>query len=72
MLTLIPAYHRDYKNQKEVKAAWSEGKDFQICDMFHKDHGRVMNKEDLDRSDITSVCIRFKQLRNICVIKRVR
>jgi len=28
-IEVVPAYGRDYKNQKEVKEAWSSGLDFQ-------------------------------------------
>lgn len=31
-ITLIPAYGRDYKSSKEVKADWEAGKDFVMTD----------------------------------------
>lgn len=46
MLTLVPAYGRDYITAKAVKEHWEAGKDFQISNMFHPDDGRYINKED--------------------------
>ena len=45
-IIVIPAYGKDYKTQKEVKAAFDAGKDFEITDMFHRG-GRYVNKRDL-------------------------
>lgn len=65
-LTLVPAYGRDYKSGKEVKIAWSEGKDFVIC-TYGADNGKYMNKDDAPKG--ATLNIRFKQQRNICKIK---
>ena len=65
MLGVKPAYGRDYKSQKEVKAAWAEGKDFVITDIMHPNSGAYVNKNDAPKGKI---CIRYKQLRNVCVI----
>lgn len=46
-LSVQPAYGRDYKSQKEVRAAWAAGKDFQINDMSSPDDGRYVNRDDL-------------------------
>lgn len=45
MITVIPAYGRDYRSQKEVKQAWEEGKDFMIVTLFGGNYGRYVNKE---------------------------
>ncbi len=63
-MTLTPAYGRDYKSKAEVLKAWDEGKDFVIADMFHPDSGRFCNKQDVQES----VNIRYKGLRQVCVI----
>jgi hypothetical protein len=65
-MTLVPAYGRDYKSGKEVKAAWEEGKDFRIAS-FGPDDGKYVNKNDAPRG--ATLKIRFKRLQNICVIK---
>ena len=33
MLTLIPAYGRDYDNEDQVRKDFQDNKDFQICDI---------------------------------------
>jgi len=50
-LTVIPAYGRDYKSAKAVKADFAANKDFQICDMFSPDDGRYINAEQLKPGD---------------------
>ena len=62
------AYGRDYKSQKEVKAAWAEGKDFRINDMSDPDNGRYINKDDPGVKG-RSFNIRYKNLTQVCVIK---
>lgn len=62
-MTLTPAYGRDYKSKKAVKADWESGKDFTIADMFHPDSGRYVNKADLDPGE--RVMIRYKRLTQI-------
>ncbi len=45
-LTVTPAYGRDYRTEAEVKKDWSEGKDFIIATVMHRDCGRYINKQD--------------------------
>jgi hypothetical protein len=59
-LTVVPAYGRDYATAKAVKAAWEEGKDFQISNMFSPDDGRYVNKDD--RPAGTTITVRFARL----------
>lgn len=66
-LTCVPSYGRDYKTQKEVKAAWDEGKDFTIQAIMSPDDGRQINKQDA-KSGMT-LNIRYKKLTQVCVIK---
>lgn len=56
-LTVTPAYGRDYKSAKAVKADFDANKDFQICDMFSPDDGRYVNAEQLKPGD--TLCIRY-------------
>ena len=63
-ISAVPAYGRDYKSQKEVRAAWNEGHDFLIQDMRHSGY---INKDDKPAHVVLN--IRFKKLQNICVIK---
>ena len=66
-ITVVPAYGRDYKSQKEVKADWDAGKDFRIQDMMSPDDGRYVNKGDAPKG--ATLNIRFSKLMKICVIK---
>lgn len=68
MLTLTPAYGRDYKTAKAVRADWEKGKDFIISNFFHKDDGRYANKEDMARAGETAM-IRYSNLTKTVVIK---
>jgi len=68
-LTVVPAYGRDYKSKKEVEAAWNADKDFIVQDMMSRWDGSSVNKSDAKSMGIKSVTIRYKQLRNVTVIK---
>jgi hypothetical protein len=68
-LTLVPAYGRDYKSQKEVKAALDAGKDFKIADMSSPDDGRMVGKEELLGLAPIQVNIRYKNLGSICAVR---
>jgi len=60
--TLIPAYGRDYKTVKAVKADWLAGKDFLIADMSDRYDGKPINLEDARNADIKRVGIRYARL----------
>lgn len=60
MLTVVPAYGRDYKSAKEAKAAWAAGKDFVIA-TFGPDDGRYVNNADYSEK----VMIRYKRLTQV-------
>ena len=68
-ITLLPAYGRDYKNSKEVKADWENKKDFIISDYSSPHDGRYINiNNDLPKG--TTFRIRYKRQANICQIKK--
>ena len=60
MLTVIPAYGRDYKTAKAAKADWAANLDFIIADHFHQYDGKPVNREQINGKP---VMIRFCQLR---------
>jgi hypothetical protein len=62
-MTLTPAYGRDYKTAKAVKADWKAGKDFIIADFGHKYEGKPANKEQLKNERF--ITIRFSGLRKV-------
>ena len=66
-VTLVPAYGRDYKNQRQVREAWKDNQDFQICDMFSPHDGRKINKQDAEKG--TTYNIRYKNLTQVLPIK---
>lgn len=68
-LTIIPAYGRDYKSIKAVKADWEANKDFQIADMSSPDDGRYVSKIDLSGSNIDTVKVRYGKLAKVTTIK---
>ena len=71
-LHVVPAYGRDYKNKKEILAAWEAGKDFQICDMSHPNDGAYVNKEDAEKdSGLWEIHVRFARLTKVASIKNV-
>lgn len=69
MLTLVPAYGRDYKSQAAVKADWDADKDFVVCDMSSKYDGKPINRADALRAGIREVKIRYKALRQLVVVR---
>lgn len=52
-IEVTPAYGRDYKNQKEVKQAWAENKDFRETVT-----GQYINKEEAEKLGV-SVLVRY-------------
>lgn len=67
-MTLTPAYGRDYKSQKAVKADWDNNKDFVINDISSPWDGSYANKADLI-GQVGSVMIRYDRLTKIMVVK---
>ena len=60
--TLVPAYGRDYKSSKEVKADLLAGKDFRA-----EPSGQMCSIRDLPAG--TEVIIRYRSLRQVMVFK---
>jgi len=65
MITLIPAYGRDYTTAKAVRADWTAKKDFIVADIHNRWDGKPTNITD-QRGE--KVMIRFSGLRKIVVI----
>ncbi len=66
-LNVVPAYGRDYKSAKAVKADWDAGKDFQINDMSSRDDGRYINKDDKPAN--VTLTVRYNRLMSVTTIK---
>jgi hypothetical protein len=66
-MTLTPAYGRDYKSAKAVKADFDANKDFEVADLFSGTSGRYINKEQIPAG--TRVTLRYDRLMKLVVIK---
>ena len=66
MITLTPAYGRDYGSVKAVKEALANGQDFVINDAMSRDDGRYCSPP-VDLKGQT-VKIRYAKLRKVTVI----
>jgi hypothetical protein len=67
MITLTPAYGRDYKSAKAAKIDWNDGKDFIIADISNRYDGKPMSKRDARTGE--QFLIRFARLRKITTVK---
>lgn len=68
MLTVIPAYGRDYRSKAAILADWESGKDFQIADMSAgADDGRMINLADAVTAGIRQIRVRYAKLRKLAI-----
>ena len=65
IIVLSPAYGRDYKSAKEVKAALFSGKDFRI-ESIGPNAGRYCSLRDFPVGQVLN--IRYRSLRQVLVI----
>ena len=65
MITLIPAYGRDYKSAKAALADWASGKDFQIAG---GPYTSIRDKAIL-KDMYSGITIRYDQLRKQVIAK---
>ena len=61
MVTLIPAYGRDYNSQAEALADFNKNMDFEAVDVLRG--GGYTNKEELQQMGTQQVAIRYKKQR---------
>lgn len=66
-ITVRPAYGRDYKTAKAVKADYEAGKDFVIVEFGH-DYGRYINKDDHAKG--TTLNVRYDRDRKVLPITK--
>lgn len=66
-LHVEPAYGRDYKSQKAVKADWDAGKDFRINQMGHPHDGRYIN--NAQKTPDMHIQVRYNSQRSVMVIQ---
>lgn len=63
-LEVIPAYGRDYKSAKDVKADWNAYKDFR--DPWT---GGYINKAQADKDSQLRVNVRYAKLQKVVTVK---
>tara|TARA_R110002110_G_scaffold213668_5_gene427034 strand:+ start:348 stop:563 length:216 start_codon:yes stop_codon:yes gene_type:complete len=68
-ITLVPAYGRDYKSEKELVHAFNENLDFKIQDISCQWDGRYAGKRELSEFGYKEANIRYKKLSNVAVVK---
>jgi len=64
MMTLTPAYGRDYRTAKDALADYNAGKDFIINDITSRWDGKPVNKKQLNGD---AVMLRFNDARKVTV-----
>lgn len=69
MITVTPAYGRDYTSKSQAIADWEAGKDFILQDITSPWDGKPINKEDAVRAGFNEVKIRFKRMRQFAVVR---
>jgi hypothetical protein len=65
-LTVVPAYGKDYKSQKEVLEAYHSGKDFLISDVSHRGGSYISKREHPEDVHLT---VRYGNGMRVHVIK---
>lgn len=66
MITVVPAYGRDYKTAKAARADWNTGKDFRIA-AFGPDDGRYVNASDMEMVE-GKIAIRYDRLTKVVLV----
>lgn len=69
MITLTPAYGRDYKSKKAAIEDFQADKDFIYNEFSSPWDGKYCNKTDLQNAGVHTVNIRYKNLTQICNVK---
>lgn len=69
MLTLTPAYGRDYTSKQAVINDWMTERDFVINQIGHPFDGKYCNRQQLiDGSEGKQVMVRYKRLTMVVVL----
>lgn len=65
MITLTPAYGRDYKSGKAARADYIKGVDFIINDFGNRYDGKPINRTQVEQDGL-QVQLRFNGLTKVC------
>ena len=69
MITLIPAYGRDYRSARAVKKALQSQIDFRVQDVSSKWDGMVGNLLNIKTEGYGEVKVRYSKLRKVTIFK---
>jgi hypothetical protein len=69
MLTLTPAYGRDYKSKKAVTEDFNNDKDFVAHSYDPKQLGYYTNKQDLKQMGAKQVRIRYSKMQKVMMME---
>ena len=69
MITLIPAYGRDYRSARAVKKALQSQIDFRVQDVSSKWDGMVGNLLNIKTEGYEEVKVRDSKLRKVTIFK---
>lgn len=69
MITLTPAYGRDYTSKAKAVADFEANRDFILNSFGDRWDGKPINKTQCQGSGFNRVQIRYKKLRSVCVVE---
>lgn len=67
MITVTPAYGRDYQSGKAALAAWKDGQDFLLRDITSRWDGKPCSCRDF--ATAARVAIRYDNLRKVVIAR---
>ena len=67
MITMVPAYGRDYTSVRAGKKALKDQAHFRVQDVSSKWDGMVGNLRDLKNEGHVEVCVRYSNLNKVTI-----
>lgn len=68
MITLLPAYGRDYRNKAAAQADLDASKDFILSDLTSPWDGKPINRPQLAELGVSTVNVRYAKQRRVAVL----
>jgi hypothetical protein len=69
-LTIVPAYGRDYRTERQCLRDWWEGKDFRINTPLSRWDGKYTSIRDLAKFPGQHVKIRYNGMKDFVLIRK--
>lgn len=60
ILSVIPAYGREYTEESQIQRDWDNSLDFRICDTSDPYYGKYINLEDARNAGLTNILVLYK------------